>query len=112
MEISKRNKIMANALRYYLGKPLRVDRASDVLHLVEKIERADYKININEKKILQNALGNYLKWFFQRDSAPNVMEVMEYIEKYTPTPTSSPQPPISTSLFSSRLGDKWTHCVI
>lgn len=108
MKLGEADKITINALKHYLGKPLRADSASDVLELIDKIERADFdsKISVNEKQILQNALDNYLKWFARMDSTPNVKQVIESINNYIPVPTNtSSSPPDS-------LGDKWTRNVI
>jgi len=110
MKLSKRSKIAVNALRHYLGKPLRTDKASDVLQLIEKIKRADnfnLKIDANEKQILQNALNNYLKRFLRMDSAIDVSELIIIIKNYTPIQVST-----SSSPPHGSLGDKWTKNVI
>ncbi|MBU4030725.1 hypothetical protein KJ756_00990 [Patescibacteria group bacterium] len=51
MKLNERDKkILLNALRHYLGKTLRVDKAADVMRLMKRIEG---------KEDIQNKLRNH-----------------------------------------------------
>lgn len=94
---------MTNALRHYLGKPLRRDKASDVLQLIDKVKGMHYinfKINIKERDILQNALDNYLKRFTRMDSTFDVAQLIEEFRITFPSGTFSDERQTAPYLFS------------
>lgn len=99
MEINKRkSRIIGNALKHYLGKPLRLEMAIDVLKLIKKFRagNVDFEISAKEKEILLNALNNHKKRFFRMDSTFDIGRLIEEAQKNIP---------INTSISS--LGKKW-----
>ena len=91
----KKARVILNALKHYLGKSLRLERAIDVLRLIKKFSAnyVDFEISEKEKEILLKALNNHQKRFFRMDSTFNITQLIEEIQK--------------SALINTSLGKKW-----
>ena len=101
MEKNKRKvKIILNALKHYLGKPLRLERAINVFRLIKKFRAGyvNFEISEKEKEILLKVLNNHRKRFFRMDNTFDIAQLVEETQKSIP---------INTSLGKNSLAKKW-----
>lgn len=77
IEDEKKIKIMINALKYYLGMPLRLEEASIVFRLIKKVRNGDVKFTEPEKTILLKALNRHMKRFFRLDATIDVERLIQ-----------------------------------
>ncbi len=79
MEDEKRTKIITNALKYYLGMPLRLEEATSVFRLIQKfkVNYVNLKLTEQEKATVLKALNKHMKRFFRIDATIDVARLIQ-----------------------------------